>query len=107
PRLRLRDTPVHQVELGIVAAGDPRLAADAQVVGQLAPALGPGLGAPPHGIELPQLLAGRRVVAADPAAVVAVAVAAHQAVDDHALHHHRSGGVGVALGAIGDRRVPD
>src|SRR4029077_4719446 len=85
PWLRLRDAPVGEIEIRIVAAGDPRLAADAKIVRELAPAIGAGFRAAPHCVELPQLLAGRRVVAADPAAVVAVAIAADQTVDDDAF----------------------
>src|SRR6266571_144717 len=106
PRLGLRDAPIHQVEIRIVAAGDPRLAADAQVVGELAPRLAARLAVSPDGVELPELLAGRRVVAADPAAVVAVPIAADPTGDDDAVHDHRAGGVRIALGAVGDRGVP-
>src|SRR5207244_13576152 len=70
PRLRLRDAPVGEIELRIVAAGDPPLAADPKVVGELAPRLRARLRAARDRVELPQRLAPRRVVAGDPAAVL-------------------------------------
>src|SRR5207249_3589961 len=100
--LRLRHAPVGEIEVRVVAAGNPGFAADAEIVGELAPRLGPLLGAAADRVEPPQRLAGGGVVAADPAAIVAVAIAADQAVDDNALYHHRSGRVGVPFRAIGD-----
>ena len=68
PRLRLRHPEVDQVEHGIVAAGDPGLAAPAQEVGQVGPGVAPGLVRAGHGVEAPELLAAGRVVGADEAA---------------------------------------
>ena len=70
PRLGLRDAPVGEIEIGIVAAGDPRVAAGARHVGDRAPRVAAGLAGARDGVELPQLLAGLRVVGADDAAIV-------------------------------------
>ena len=58
-------------------------------------------------VELPQLLAGRRVVGADEAAVRTVAGAALQPLNDLAARDDRSAGVRKPLRAIGDGRFPD
>ena len=73
PRLGLRDAPVGEIQIGIVAAGDPRLAALAEGVGQLAPRVAAGLAGVRDRVELPGELAGVRVVGADEAAVGTVA----------------------------------
>ena len=70
PRLGLRDAPVGEVEIGIVAAGDPGVAAGARHVGQRAPGIAAGLAGARDGVELPQLLAGLGVVGADEAALL-------------------------------------
>ena len=70
PRLGLRGAPIRQVQFGVVAAGDPRLAAGAVDVRQRAPRVAARLAVLGHGVELPQLLAGGGVVAADEALLV-------------------------------------
>ena len=106
PWLRLRRAPIGQIEIGIVAAGDPRLAADAQVIRQFAPRLRSRLAGSRDRVEFPQLLAGCRIVPADPAAVVPVPIASDKAVDDDAFDHDGAGGVCVALRAVGNGRRP-
>ena len=81
PGLGLRHAPVSQIEIGIVAAGDPGVAARAQQIGQLAPGVAAGFAFARHGVELPELLAGLGVVGADVArAAFLIAVAAAEAL---------------------------
>ena len=107
PRLGLRDAPVGEIEIGIVAAGDPGVAAGAHAIGHRAPRIAAGLAGARDGVELPQLLAGVRVVGADVAALLlAEAIAAVQALDHLAARDDRTARVGEAAARIGDRRRP-
>ena len=86
PRLGLRHAPVSQIELRIVAAGDPGVAAGAQQVRKLAPSVAAGRPFARHRFEFPELLAGLGVVGADVAAGFLIAVAAAHALDHLALN---------------------
>ena len=107
PRLGLRDAPVGEVQIGIVAAGDPGLAALAEGVGDLAPRLPAGLAGVRQRVELPGELPGRGVVGADEAAVGAEARAALQPLDHLAARHDRTARVREPQGPVGDHRRPD
>ena len=107
PRLRLRRAPERQVQHGIVAAGDPRLAARAEQRGQRAPRVASLLALRCHGVESPQLFAGRRVVRADEALLLAIRLTAAESLDDLALRDERAAARAVvAFRAIADRGVP-
>jgi len=70
PWLGLRNAPIREVQLGIIAAGNPRFTAAAQRVRQRAPGVTAGLSLSRHGVELPELPARLGVVGADEAAGV-------------------------------------
>jgi hypothetical protein len=70
PRLGLRHAPVRQVQLGIVAAGDPGFRADAQHVGQIAPGVAARLVRARDGVESPQQFSGGGIECADEAALI-------------------------------------
>ena len=106
PRLGLRDAPEREVDVGVVAAGDPRLAALPHHVGQVVPGVAARLAGVGHGVELPGQRAGPGVVGADEAALGLVALAAAEALDHLALHDDRAAGVGEALVGVGDHRGP-
>ncbi len=91
PGLGLRDAPVGLVEIGIVAAGDPGIAAGAQQVRKLAPGIAARLALARHGLKLPELLAAGRVVGADEAALeFSVLCAARQTLDHFSMDHDRA-----------------
>ena len=108
PRFGLRDAPIREIEIGIVAAGDPGVAAGAQHIGHRAPGVAAGLAGARDGVELPQLLAGVRVVGADVAALLR-RKRSHPCSPWITLpsRDDRTAGVGVALARIRDRRFPD
>jgi len=106
PRLGLGDPEVDEVEGGVVAAGDPGVAAAAQEVGHVGPGVPAGLVGPRDGIEAPQPLAGGRVVTADEAALQRVAVAAAQPLHEGAVDHHRTARVAEPFSVVGDDGVP-
>ena len=103
PRLGLRHAPVGEIEIGIVAAGDPGVAAAAERHRQLAPRLAARLSLARHRVEAPCLLAGVDVVRTDEAADAIEARAARQplqhfvADDDRAARVDASG-VGRCIG---------
>ena len=71
PGFGLRHAPIGQIEIGIVAAGDPGIAACAQHVGKLAPGVAAGRAFAGRGIEAPEVLrSGLCVIAADEAGLV-------------------------------------
>ena len=106
PRLRLRHAPVGEVEIGIVGAGNPGLAPDAELIGQLAPRVAAGLTGPRDRVEFPRQHSGRGVERADPAAVVSEAVAAGEPLQHLAFDHDRSRVRRVPLGPVGNGRRP-
>src|SRR5580658_8945979 len=79
PGLRLRHTPVSQIEIGIVAACDPRVAACAQQIGELTPGIAARLALPRDCVELPDLFSRCGIPGADKTgAAVFVPVASAQ-----------------------------
>src|SRR3954471_20038621 len=82
PGLGLRGAPVGEVEFGIIAAGDPTVAAGTQQVRKLAPGFTARGAFARDGLEFPELLSSRGVIGADEAAGFLVAIAAA-----HALNH--------------------
>src|SRR6185503_18485301 len=90
PRLRLRDAPVREIELRIVAAGDPGLAAGAIQVRQIAPRIAAGLAVERDRQEAPALLAGIGIVGADEALVLFVALATAHAFEDEPVRGERA-----------------
>src|SRR5690606_27010718 len=100
PRLRLRRAPVRDAELRIVAARDPRLAARAIQVRQIAPRVAARLAAARDRLEFPELLAGRRIVAADEALALFVRLAAAHAFDDDAVGRERPAAARAAVGHL-------
>src|SRR5690606_29077452 len=72
PRLRRRGAPVSEVELGVVAAGDPGFAARAIEVRELAPGVAAGLAVERDREKAPNLLPGIGVVSADEALLLLV-----------------------------------
>src|SRR4029078_11393632 len=90
PRLRLRDTPVGRIEVGIVGAGDPGIAARAVVVLHVAPRVGAALVAGRDRAKPPELVPILRVVRADEALLFAVARAVAEALDELAFDDDRA-----------------
>src|SRR5207249_8601404 len=104
----LCDAPVREVEIRIVAADDPRLSADAQIVRELAPGVAARVARPRDRVELPELPASGGVVRADVAGLGrAVAVASGQTLNDLAVRDDGSARFGVSPGPVGDHRLPD
>ncbi len=111
PRLGLRHAPIGEIEIRIVTSRDPGIAAGAQHVGELAPAVATRRAFTRRCYEAPELLSGLRVVAADEAALVLlrglVQFAAAKTLDDFAVDDDRAAGIGEALGVVGDDGVPN
>ena len=103
-RTRIADRPIHQIEVGIVRAGQPGRAAT-----QLPGIAGPGVVSEFAGTgnrrEAPQARAGRRIVGVDEAADPELA--AGDAGDDLVLHRQRRAGDAEALHRIGDLHFPE
>src|SRR6185436_17512003 len=97
PRLRLRDAPVGQVEIRVVAAGDPGFTALAEAVLDVAPRVAVALASLSDGVELPDLLPGRRVVGADLAPFRTEPFAAGQSLQHFPVDDDRSARVGESL----------
>ena len=106
PGLGLRGSPVGEVELGIVAAGDPRLAAAAKHHRLLAPGVAAGFLRARDGVEAPLDLPGLCVERGDEAAFLLETVAAVQALNEFPFDDDGAGGRAVALGRIGEPRFP-
>ena len=110
PWLRLRHAPVCEIQIGIVAAGDPGIAAGAEQVGKFSPGIAAGLALLRDGVELPDQLAGLGVIGADETFLFAVLIASIRA---EALNHlpliddRTAAGAVTAFGAIADDGVPD
>ena len=107
PRLGLGDRPVEQVQLRVVAARNPRVAAAPQGQRQVAPGVAPGIAGRGDGQTAPQLLAGGGVVGGDEATVGHEPRASVDAVDDPAVHHDRPARVGIAVVVVGHPGLPD
>src|SRR5262249_490168 len=82
------------------------LAADPEAVLELAPGVAARLTASRNRVKLPEPLSGRRIVCADEAGLLAVAVAPAEPLQDLAVDHHRPTRVLVTLRALGDDRFP-
>src|SRR6516162_4910851 len=110
PRLRLRNTPVGQIEIGIKAACDPGVAAGSKKARQLAPSVAAGLAFLGDGVKLPEQLAGPSVIGADETFFVAVlgTEVAAQTLDHLALcDEWAARGAVIAVGTVADNRIPD
>ena len=107
PRLGLGGGPVDDVQLRVVAAGDPGVAAGPEAQGQIAPGVPARVFGARDRRGAPDLFAGRRIVAGDEADVVLVAAAAGDAGDQLAVGDDRAGGVAVAEGRVGGPGLPD
>ncbi len=108
PRLRLRHAPIRDVELRIVAARDPGIAAGAEGVAHVAPGVAARPVAGGHRVEAPELVPILRVVGADEALLLAVARAVAQALHDLAADHERAArGAEIPFRAIADDRLPN
>src|SRR5215510_10123956 len=70
PWFGLRHSPVGQIEIRVIAAGDPCFTTGTQPVWKFAPAISSGFAIARHCIELPELFAGVRVICTDEAAVI-------------------------------------
>ena len=90
PRFGLRRAPVGEIQIGIVAAGDPRLAAGAIHARERAPGVAARLAVDGHRVEAPQLFPGGGVVAADEALLLDVGRAPAHALDHLALGEERA-----------------
>src|SRR5262249_29262303 len=99
--------PVGEVEIRIVGAGDPRLAAGTHQVRLRSPRFAARLALMRDRVELPRQLAGRDVDGADPAAVAGEALAAAQPLQHVALDRDRSAGGEVAFLGIADAGFPE
>src|SRR4029434_7180888 len=97
PRLRLRRAPVGEIEIGIVAAGDPRFAAGAEQVRQAAPRIAAGFADAGDREESPQLLAGLGVVGADEALLLDILLTAAHALDDFSFGDERTARTAAAV----------
>ena len=96
------------IEIGIVAAGDPRLAAGAQQIRKSCPTCRrPAVPSRAMVLKFPKLLAGGRIVGADEAALGPILRAARQPLHHLPVDHERPARVAVALSRIGDRGLPD
>ena len=96
PGLGLGHPPISKVEGRIVAAGNPRLAAGAQQIGQFAPRVAARLAFSRNRAETPGLLAGPCVIGAD-VAFRAVTPAARHPRQNLAVDDDRSGCIAVSL----------
>src|SRR3989441_8812050 len=85
PWLGLRRAPVREVQRWIVGAGDPRLGSGAEEVRKLAPCVTLGLAVERNRAEAPYLLAGRRIVGADEALLLAIGLTGRKALDHFPL----------------------
>ena len=107
PWFGLGNAPVREIEIGIVAAGHPRVAAGPHHVGQLPHVSPPGSPVRGDGVELPQLLSDSGFVGADEAAILTIPIAPLQSLHDAASRQHDGpAGVRESLAAIGDHSVP-
>src|SRR5580704_16621302 len=110
PGLGLRRPPVRQIEVGIIAAGDPGFSAHPEHVRKAAPTIASELACLGNGVELPKQLTGSGVIGADEALFVLIirAARASEPLHDLALDNDRSAAGGVTiLAAIPDGGVPD
>ncbi|MCX6585749.1 MAG: hypothetical protein NTX13_04110 [Acidobacteria bacterium] len=107
PGFGLGDAPVGGVEFGVVAAGDPGVAAGAEEIGEGAPGIAAGGAFAGDGIELPGELAGFGVKGAEEAAFGLIGGAAGEALDDLAVDDEGAGGVGVAAAGGADVGLPE
>src|SRR4030095_15795135 len=96
PRLRLRRTPVGEIEIRIVATGNPCLAAGAEQIREAAPCFA-GLAFGGDRVESPELLAGLRVVGADEALLLDVLLTAAHALDDFSFGDERTARTAAAV----------
>src|SRR6185503_13541693 len=97
PGLGLGYSPIGQIQVEIDAARNPRVAARAEQVRQLAPGVAARIGALGDGVELPDQLSGLRVVGADETLLLAILIAQASA---EALDHFALRDDGSAAGAV-------
>src|SRR5262249_4851985 len=107
PGLRLRHSPVKEIQIGIVAAGDPRIATGAEQIRKRSPGISARLAFARHSLELPEWLAVTRVVGADVTAFLLILRASRKPLHPLSTHHQRPGSVAITPLRIGDRRLPD
>src|SRR6185503_8959403 len=108
PRLRLRDAPVGRVEIGVVAARDPRVAAGAIDILNIAPGVAARCAGRRDGREFPEPVAVVGVVGADEALFLAELRAAAHALQYFAADDERTArDLETTLGAIADHGFPN
>ena len=111
PRLSLRDAPISEVQLGIVAAGDPGFTAGAQHVGKLAPGVAARGAFASHSVEMPKELARARIKGADEASLLAflrlVAVATAEALQNFSADDDGAARIAESFVVVGDNGVPN
>src|SRR5690606_15990036 len=95
PGLRLRDADVEEVPLGVVAAGDPGVAAAPQLERQVTPGVASRFARASDRVRTPPLFTVAGTVAGDEAARLVEPLAAAGAGDDHAVDDHRASRVPV------------
>src|SRR5262249_2132765 len=98
---------VREVEIGIVTAGDPCVAAGPKHVGELAPAVASRLSGMWNGIEPPELLARSGVIRADETTLFFEAVATLKALQHLAFDNDGTTGVREPLGSVRNHGLPD
>ena len=104
PRLRLGRSPVREVQVGIVAAGDPGFRAHAKDVGEASPSIASRLSRPAQWCRNAKPLCRLSIVSADEAFLPAdTAPAAAQTLDQLAFHGKGSAGGGVLRPGSGRR----
>src|SRR5262249_42191262 len=96
-----RRPPVHQIENGIVAAGDPHLATSTIAIWKVAPRFGAFVAGCGNRKKPPELLAGLCVIGAHETLFFLIAPTAAQSFDDFAVHYERTTRVVVALADFG------
>ena len=109
PRLGLRRGPVDEIGAGVVAAGGPTVAADAEHQRRVTPGVAPGLARPRHRGCAPHFLAGLRIARGDEAGHVlgfVVTLAAIGAGHDPAVDDDRPGRVAEPEPVVGAGHVP-
>ena len=103
-RSGIPDRPVHEIQLGIVRAGQPHRAA-AQLPAVAQPGVVAELAGPRHRVPAPQLLAGGRVVGVEESA--RAELAAGDADEHLVFHDERRARQAVAEHRVRDLRLPE
>src|SRR5207244_3635228 len=90
PGFRLCRSPEREIEIGIIASGDPTFRACAEQVRQLAPRVASRLAISRDGVYTPEFFAGCSVVRANEAFFFAVGGAIAESLNDFTFRHERT-----------------